>query len=71
MTVTLKRTGSRAERVKVPSPEEASRVVVAWQDANDLGASALDRGHGLVRDGAVVVARISYNGRIWPAIEEP
>ena len=71
MTVTLKRTGSRAERVTVQDPEAAARVVTEWQDANDIGASDLDRGHGLIHDGSRVVARVSYNGRVWPVEVSP
>lgn len=58
--------GARPARVPVASSEDASRKMQAFIRANNLGASELGRDCGVVRDAkGAVVARISYNGRVW------
>jgi hypothetical protein len=50
---------------------EASRVICEERDATGTGASDWKKATGDVRRGGStgpVVARISYNGRIWPKL---
>lgn len=54
----------RAQRVMVTSLESASRICREYIDRNTLGGGNWTG--GTVRDGSKVVAKISYNGRIWP-----
>ena len=49
--------------VPVTDLVEASRVCRQWIEANDVGNSRWSG--GTVKRGNVVVARVSYNGRIW------
>ena len=56
----------RARTVPVASLEDASALCRAFIAEHDLGGG--NWSGGLVRDTAtgVVVARVSYNGRVWP-----
>lgn len=46
----------------------ASEVFCQYRDSHDLGASDMKRGCGNVTDiNGNLVARISYNGRVWDA----
>lgn len=49
----------------VSSLREASDALMAWVRRNRLGGGNLARDCGLVRDGKKVLARVSYNGRVW------
>jgi len=62
-----RRAGVAASRgkVAVASLQAASRIVRAYIEATGMGASAMGPGFGDVTADGVVLARISYNGRIW------
>jgi hypothetical protein len=74
-------TTKRAERtfnlngkwVPVGTLDEARRLWCEYRDTADgangggLGASDMKRGCGEYREGGVMVARVSYNGRMWAA----
>jgi len=49
---------------KVADLAEASRLVRAYIEEHDLPSSRWSGGS--VMDGGLVVARVSYNGRVWP-----
>ncbi len=51
--------------VYVDSLEKASEELRAFIDGNNYGASQLGRAAGNVYFDGELVARISYNGRIW------
>jgi len=59
--------------VPVKTLDEARKVWIAFRDTADgenggmFGASDMKRGCGEYREGGVVVARVSYNGRMWAA----
>lgn len=53
------------ERRDVGDLEEASKAFRAYVDGNGLGASDLRRDDGTLRVRGKVVARVSYNGRVW------
>lgn len=57
-----------AERLSPPEPvdsfEEASRRFQELRDEADEGASTWP--DGLINDYGMNVARISYNGKVWP-----
>jgi hypothetical protein len=55
--------GSRVS-LAVASFEEASRVYAQYRDASLEGASTFP--NGLILDGNRVIARVSYNARVWP-----
>ena len=73
MHVELGINGKKPTRAVVASVEDASAKVRSFIDANDLGAgcgSYLDAfTGGDVYAGGIKIARISYNGRIWPTSE--
>jgi hypothetical protein len=54
--------------IKLPI-QTADQAVAAWEryrDNNGLGASDLKRGCGEIKTfSGVLVARVSYNGRVW------
>ncbi len=50
--------------VEVVTTAEASEACRKFIEAHDLGAS--EWAGGTVKQGCVLVARISYNGRVWP-----
>jgi len=54
------------KRYLVPSLEAASAMYSAARDKSGLGASQFRDGRVVDIDGNQV-ARISYNGRVWPA----
>ena len=61
MTVAI----TRARSVKVASLAEASRVCRAYLERSGAGSSGWSGGE--VRDESwEVVARVSFNGRVWP-----
>jgi hypothetical protein len=55
--------GSRAS-FEVSSFEEASRVYARYRDASFQGASTFP--DGVILDGNRTIARVSYNGKVWP-----
>jgi hypothetical protein len=55
--------GNRAS-LKVASLEEASRFYARYRDASFEGASTFP--DGVIFDGTRIIARVSYNARIWP-----
>ena len=58
--------GVERETVRVDSLAQASKVCLAWIEANDLGGGNWTGGD--VRDAeGTLVANVSYNGKIWPA----
>lgn len=67
LRVNLATSISTGESVLVQSLAAASRIVRAYIEANGLGASDMRQGFGDVTQRGVVVATISYNGRIWDA----
>lgn len=52
------------KRAHVLTLREASNVYCKWRDRSGRGASRFPS--GMVLDGVLVVARVSYNGRVWP-----
>lgn len=68
MRVKLKRLGQRARQVKVSDYAEASRVVRRFLDDAGIGNSCWQGGE-ITDDDDQVVARVSYNGRVWPPEE--
>lgn len=64
MQVVLKRVGARAERVNVKDFAEASQVVRRYIATFGLGSSTWQGGR--IVEGRKTVARVSYNGRVWP-----
>lgn len=66
-SVVLQLKGSASPKeVEVKDFDEASRVVVAFQDEHGVGASGVGPYHGLLSTDGVNSHRVSYNGRIWP-----
>jgi hypothetical protein len=55
--------GNRAS-VNVSSFEEASRIYTQYRDASLEGASTFP--DGIILDRTRTVARVSYNGKVWP-----
>lgn len=71
MTVYVAFRGLRLH-LRVANLEEASRCLAAQRDRGGYGASAMLPGCGDVRDErGELVARVSYNGRIWTPEGEP
>lgn len=56
---------------KVETLVEAREVFIKWRDWNQLGGGNMTRRSGSVYDGVDVIARISYNGRVWTPEEWP
>lgn len=54
------------KRYLVPSLEMASAMYSAARDKSGLGASKFREGR-IVDVNGNLIARISYNGRVWPA----
>ncbi len=53
-------------RVPVNDAEQIVRIWERYRDENGIGASDMQSGCGdLIDAGGTVIARISYNGRIW------
>jgi hypothetical protein len=53
-------------RVPVNDAEQIVRVWERYRDENGIGASDMQNGCGdLIATDGTIVARISYNGRIW------
>ena len=43
---------------------------LAFKDKHHIASSEMKRGCGDIYENDVVVARVSYNGRVWETIEE-
>ena len=56
--------GVRARSVRVASLEEASRACLAYIAEHELGAGNWNGGSVFV--GGNLIARVSYNGKVWP-----
>ena len=52
-------------KVPVASFKEASQKWRAYRDEEGIGASGMVRHDGDIVQGGKVVARVSYNGRVW------
>ena len=63
--VVLSASGIPRRVERVASLEEASEACLTFIEKNDLGSGTWSGGK-VVDERDVVVARISYNGRIWP-----
>lgn len=66
MVMLLQMHGETPMQTAVQTLEDASEKFKKWRDVRDLAASDLGEHAGEVLDGRTVIARISYNGRIWP-----
>jgi hypothetical protein len=66
MKVNLNSTAGRVS-VEVASLREASRALWAHVDGEGLGASDMLKGFGNVTENGKVLARVTYNGRVWNA----
>jgi hypothetical protein len=55
--------GNRAS-IEVASFQEASQIYAQYRNASLEGASTFP--DGTILDGTRTVARVSYNGKIWP-----
>lgn len=53
--------------VDVADLADAQRKFISWRDRNHLGGGNMTRNCGDVMEGRKIVARISYNGRVWDA----
>ncbi|WP_421878352.1 hypothetical protein [Pacificispira sp.] len=54
-------------RQPVADQDEAVAAFSAWRDRHDVGCGNLRRAD--IMDGNTVIARLSYNGRVWPVVE--
>jgi hypothetical protein len=52
-------------RYQVDGLEQASRMYCTARDASGMGVSKVPEGKVVTAEGKLV-ARISYNGRVWP-----
>lgn len=66
MILTLCATGIKRTAVSVESFAAASATMRDFIERHDFGASDLGRACGEVWDGGAEVARVSYNGKVWP-----
>jgi hypothetical protein len=70
--ITLHQAGDPREDFLCDTLDEASTILTAYQRRHGMGASDMGRSHGLVHDRVTgqPVAKVSYNGRIWPVGSE-
>ena len=68
LTVTFHRLGLTPQIVEASSLKEASRAVTAWQSRHGYGNSDLGMSHGVVHLDKDAIAKVSYNGRVWPNV---
>ena len=62
----LAATGAPTLSVPVHFADEASKVLCAYREKFQFGASEMEAGCGNIYNSlSVLVGRISYNGRIW------
>jgi hypothetical protein len=58
--------GCPTMRIPVASADAASALLSGYRDRFGIGASDMKRGCGDIRaDDGTLVARVSYNGRVW------
>ena len=65
----------RKMELQVKTLKLARKKFTAWIARNELGSGNMTRRSGLVYDGDKIVARVSYNGRVftpgeWPNCKE-
>lgn len=58
-----------AQFVEVKDLKEASRICSSFIEENDLGAGNWTGGD--VYEGENIIARVSYNGRVWEPLPYP
>ena len=64
--IVLSAQGMKTTKVRVETADQASSIWWDFVRANLLGVSKLKRDSGLIySDAGVLVARVSYNGRVW------
>lgn len=51
--------------VVISSLKEGSEVLRGWVNEHSLGGGNMSRRCGEVREDSKIVARVSYNGRVW------
>lgn len=63
----LSAAGQKAKRVLISDLRDASITFQCWRDRHSLGSSQLRRdcGQVLAEDEKTVVAKLTYNGRVW------
>ena len=59
--------GAPALRLIVKNLADGAKKWAEYRDRYDLGASAMKQSCGFIRQGGKLVARVSYNGRLWDA----
>jgi hypothetical protein len=69
-TVVLHRLGFSPENVLVYNLPEASETVLAYQKKYGMRASDMGGLHGDVTYNRIIVAQVSYNGRVWSKDDE-
>jgi hypothetical protein len=57
------------KRFEVASLEDASQKWCAFRDATGAGASEIGEDVMIYNQTGTPVARISYNGKVWPPVE--
>lgn len=65
MTMAARTFNLNGQTVPVKTLDEGRALWLALRDAEDLGSSDMVRGCGEYRESGVVVAKVSYNGRMW------
>lgn len=74
LTLTMKARGAKARRVPVATLAKASEALREWIDNNGFGGSAIQHplaGGDVHDDAGTLIARVSYNGRIWTPDGKP
>jgi hypothetical protein len=71
-TLYLAAIGCPTKNVPVANSEQAQNAFNMYRSIYDFGGSAMKRGCGDIRDeNGALIARISYNGRVWDAEGKP
>lgn len=65
MTVTLHVEGYRSKKEAVADLKDAAECAKYFLWNRGLGASHMGTKHGIVSENGVVIAKVSYNGRVW------
>lgn len=68
MLLTLCATGIKSHTVEVESFRDASEKMRAFIERHDFGASNLGRACGEIHNAGCLLARVSYNGKVWPPV---
>ena len=70
--VYLAANGAPPLSIPVQFADQASKIFCAYRERYQFGASEMEAGCGNIYNSlGVLVGRISYNGRIWDASENP